>query len=167
MSKDKEKPKKSVIDELKTFLLHAIVLIIILLIGAYVFIVLFDKYVAIPEAKKSVTKIIHSQTLKYIKSESDKCGNGETLIMSNTLKCSDMNSKSLIQAAINILHDKNPYHRLSDGPNAVRSSNSNTNDEDVGYVSLSASGSDIIIKSCHKKPCSKEENRQTSTVSIE
>ena len=163
MSKDKEKPKKSVIDELKTFLLHAIVLIIILLIGAYVFIVLFDKYVAIPEAKKSVTKIIHSQTLKYIKSESDKCGNGETLIMSNTLKCSDMNSKSLIQAAINILHDKNPHSpRLG----AVRSSNSNTNDEDVGFINLSASGSTIIIKTCNKKSCSKEENRQSSTVSI-
>ena len=164
MSKDKEKPKESVIDELKTFLLHAIVLIIILLIGAYVFIVLFDKYVAIPEAKKSVTKIIHSQTLKYIKSESDKCGNGETLIMSNTLKCSDMNSKSLIQAAINVLHDKNPHH--PDFPNAVRAFNSNTNDEDVGFINLSASGSTIIIKTCIKTPCNKEANRQSSTVSI-
>ena len=160
----KEKPKESVIGELKTFLLHAIVLIIILLIGAYVFIVLFDKYVAIPEAKKSVTKIIHSQTLKYIKSESDKCGNGETLIMSNTLKCSDMNSKSLIQAAINVLHDKSPHH--PDFPNAVRAFNGNTNDEDVGYISLSTSGSTIIIKTCNKTPCNKEANRQSSSVSI-
>ena len=106
---------------------------------------------------------MHAETLKYIKSESDKCRNGETLIMSNTLKCSDMNSKSLIQAAINILHDKNPYSpRLG----AVRSSNSNTNDEDVGFISLSASGSDIIIKSCNKTPCNKEANRQSRTVSI-
>ena len=161
----KEKPKESVIGELKTFLFHGALLIIILFIGAVAFVMLYDKYVAIPEAKKSVTKIIHSQTLKYIKSESDKCGNGETLIMSNTLKCSDMNSKSLIQAAINILHDKNPYSpRLG----AVRSSGSNTNDEDVGYISLSsASGSDIIIKSCSKTPCNKEANRHSSTVSIE
>ena len=159
----KEKPKESVIGELKTFLFHGALLIIILFIGAVAFVMLYDKYVAIPEAKKSVTKIIHSQTLKYIKSESDKCGNGETLIMSNTLKCSDMNSKSLIQAAINILHDKNPYSpRLG----AVRSSNSNTNDEDVGFINLSASGSTIIIKTCNKKSCSKEENRHSSTVSI-
>ena len=162
--KDKEKPKNGFISELITFLYHGSLLIIILLIGAYVFIVLFDKYVAIPEAKKSVTKIIHSQTLKYIKSESDKCGNGETLIMSNTLKCSDMNSKSLIQAAINILHDKNPYYpRLG----AVRSSGSNTNDEDVGFINLSASGSTIIIKTCNKTPCKEEENRLQANVSIE
>ena len=162
--KDKEKPKNGFISELITFLYHGSLLIIILLIGAYVFIELFDKYVALPEARVSATKIIHSQTLKYIKSESDKCGNGETLIMSNTLKCSDMNSKSLIQATINVLHDKNPHH--PDFPNAVRAFNGNTNNEDVGYISLSASGSNIIIKTCIKTPCSKEENRQSSTVSI-
>ena len=61
------------------------------------------------------------------------------------------------------MKDKNPYDssKLS-----IRTSNSNTSDEDVGYISLSASGSDIIIKTCNKTPCNKEANRQSKTVSI-
>ena len=118
------------------------------------------------EARVMATKSIHAQTIKYIKSEYDKCRNGETLIMNNTLKCSDMDSKSLIQATLNTWPDKNPYH-YPDDLNAVRSSSSNTNDEDVGYVSLSALGSDIIIKTCIKTPCKKEENRLQANVSIE
>ena len=110
------------------------------------------------------TKTIHAQTIKYIKSEYDKCRNGETLIMSNTLKCSDMDSKSLIQATLNASPNNNPYHNTD---NAVRSSNNNTTDEDVGYVSLSASGSDIIIKTCIKTPCKKEENRLQASIGIE
>ena len=111
------------------------------------------------------TKTIHAQTIKYIKSEYDKCRNGETLIMNNTLKCSDMNSKNLIQAALNTMTDKNPHH--PDHPKANRSSSSNTNDEDVGYVSFSASGSNIIIKTCIKTPCKKEENRLQASIGIE
>ena len=61
------------------------------------------------------------------------------------------------------MKDKNPYVAAN---NAVRSSTSNTSDGDVGYINLSASGSDIIIKTCNKTPCNKEANRQSSTVSI-
>lgn len=59
---------------------------------------------------------------------------------------------------------KNPFDTAKP---SLRLSNSNTNDEDVGYINLSASGSTIIIKTCNKTPCKEEENRQTSTVSIE
>ena len=117
------------------------------------------------KARVMATKTIHAQTIKYIKSEYDKCRNGETLIMNNTLKCSDMDSKSLIQAALNTMTDKNPHH--PDHPKAHRSSSSNTNDEDVGYVSFSASGSNIIIKTCIKTPCRKEENRLQASIGIE
>ena len=60
--------------------------------------------------------------------------------------------------------DKNPYFIKN---NAVRISTNNTKDKDVGYISLGASGLDIMIKSCHEKPCSNKMNRETSTVNIE
>ena len=136
-------------------------LIIGLAIPITIGMVAYNGYTA--SAKKNATKTIHTQTIKYIKSEYDKCRNGETLIMNNTLKCSDMDSKSLIQATLNASPNNNPYHNTD---NAVRSSNNNTTDEDVGYVSLSASGSNIIIKTCIKTPCKKEENRLQDSIGI-
>ena len=62
------------------------------------------------------------------------------------------------------MSDKNSYSIKN---NAVRISTNNTKDKDVGYIILSASGSDIIIKSCHEKACSNKMNRETSTVNIE
>ena len=49
----------------------------------------------------------------------------------------------------------------------LRISTNNNTDEDVGYVNLSTSGSNVIVKSCHKKPCSDENNRLSKTISIE
>ena len=114
-------------------------------------------------AKVSATKTIYVQTVKYISGELNKCNQNETSIMNNTLVCSEINSKNVIQAALILLKDKNPFDHVK---NSVRQADSNTNDEDVGYVSLSSSGSNIIIKSCNKIPCKKEENRKQSTVSI-
>ena len=160
----KEKPKESVIGELKTFLLHGTLLIIILFIGAVAFVMLYDKYVALPEAKKIVTKTNHLNTVLYISDELQKCSSGETTAMDGGITCSGNTAAKTVTAAVSKMKDKNPYVAAN---NAVRSSTSNTNDEDVGFINLSASGSIIIIKSCIKTSCSKEENRQTSTVSIE
>ena len=115
-------------------------------------------------AKTSATKTIHAQTVKYISGELDKCNLNGTSIMNNTVMCSEINSTNVIQAALNLLKDKNPHN--PNFPKAARSSDSNTKDEDVGYVNLSSSGSNIIIKSCNKTPCKKEENRKQSTVNI-
>ena len=79
------------------------------------------------------------------------------------LDCSDYNSSKIIDFIITKNLDRNPFNTTY---NAVRPSASNTNDDDVGYVSLSSSGSNIIIKSCNKTPCKNEENRKQSTVSI-
>tara|TARA_B100000902_G_C26688011_1_gene611077 strand:+ start:52 stop:534 length:483 start_codon:yes stop_codon:yes gene_type:complete len=142
----------------------SIIIILVLFIVIIVFFTWFSPWYYGKSARVMATKTIHAQTIKYIKSEYDKCRNGETLIMNNTLKCSDMDSKSLIQAALNTMTDKNPHH--PDHPNAHRTSSSNTNDEDVGYVSLSASGSNIIIKTCIKTPCKKEENRLQTSIKV-
>ena len=109
------------------------------------------------------TKRNYSQAVKYIAAELQKCSLGETTAMDGGLTCSNYTATKAIKVAASKLMDKNPY-KYSDL--AVRVSNSNTNNEDVGYISLSTSGSNIIIKSCNKTPCNEKANRQSSTVSI-
>ena len=114
-------------------------------------------------AKTAATKTINAQTVRYISRELDKCRLGDDTAMKGLLNCSKYNAETVMVAILKTSLDKNPFNTTY---NAVRSSSSNTNDEDVGYVSLSSSGSNIIIKSCNKTPCKKEENRKQSTVSI-
>ena len=83
--------------------------------------------------------------------------------MNGELNCSNYDNTSIIAALIKTRFDVNPHNTTYI---SIRPSSSNTKDEDVGYVSLSSSGSNIIIKSCNKTPCKKEENRKQSTVSI-
>ena len=111
----------------------------------------------------NATKTIYSQTIKYISAELQKCKLGYSKFMGNNQECPATTSKAII-GAVATMTDVNPYDssKLS-----IRTSNSNTSDEDVGYINLSASGSDIIIKTCNKTPCNKAASRHSSTVSIE
>ena len=115
-------------------------------------------------AYTSAVKTVHAQTVKYISSELNKCMLGDATTMKGSLSCSEYSAETVIISILKNTQDKNPFNTTY---NAVRSSSSNTRDEDVGYVSLSSSGSNIIIKSCNKTPCKKEENRKQSTVTIE
>ena len=145
-------------------LMMSVYIILFLIIVAVLFItVVFSPWYYGKEARVMATKTIHAQTVKYISGELNRCTQNETSIMNNTLMCSEINSTNVIQAALILLKDKNPFDHVK---NSVRQADSNTNDEDVGYVSLSSSGSNIIIKSCNKTPCKKEENRKQSTVSV-
>ena len=112
-------------------------------------------------AKVSATKTIHAQTVKYISAEAQKCSLGESKFVGGQ-SCPATAAKA-VTGAVSQLKDKNPFDHVK---NSVRQADSNTNDEDVGYVSLSSSGSNIIIKSCNKTPCKKEENRKQSIVSV-
>ena len=146
-------------------LMMSVYIILFLIIVAVLFItVVFSPWYYGKEARVMATKTIHAQTVKYISGELNRCTQNETSIMNNTVMCSEINSTNVIQAALNLLKDKNPHN--PNFPKAARSSDSNTKDEDVGYVNLSSSGSNIIIKSCNKTPCKKEENRKQSTVNI-
>ena len=73
-----------------------------------------------------------------------------------------MGSKHGIES-IRMTKDKNTYFL---DKKTLRISKNNTSDEDVGYISLSASGSNIIIKTCIKIPCKKEENRLQDSIEI-
>jgi type IV pilus assembly protein PilA len=116
-------------------------------------------------SKTAATKTIHAQTVKYISAEIQKCILGESSFMKDTLSCSNINSKNIIQATIDTTADKNPYQHQK---LAVRSLNNYTNDEDVGFINLisESGGSDIMIISCNKTPCNKIANRLESIVSI-
>ena len=114
-------------------------------------------------ATSAKTRFIHAQTIEYISAEIQGCALGEITAMDGNLTCSKLNAANVAAAAAKTLTDKNPYSTKN---NAVRISASNTKDEDVGYVNLSASGSDVVVKSCHKKPCSNENNRRSDTIEI-
>ena len=116
----------------------------------------------VDSAKKSTAKAIHIKIVRYISTEVKKCSKGEKKYMGTTQNCPATTLKT-INGTISTINDKNPfdYNKLS-----ARSSNSNTNDKDVGYVSLSASGSNIIIKTCIKTPCKNKVNQLQNSVSI-
>ena len=138
--------------------------ILSLIMGFGMLYFLFDFAYHTPKsAYTSAVKTVHAQTIKYISSELDKCRLGDATAMKGLLNCSKYNAETVMVAILKTSLDKNPYNTTY---NAVRSSSTNINDDDVGYVSLSSSGSNIIIKSCNKTPCKKEENRKQSTVSV-
>ena len=151
-------------DKKKFLLSNALLLIFILFIALVVgFFGFFSPWYYGKSAKVNATKTMHSMYYKYISAEIQKCLIGESKFMGTDQDCPATIEKA-ISGALNTITDKNPYKHYKF---TIRKSDSNTNDEDVGYISLSALGSNIIIKSCHRTPCNEEANRQSSTVSIE
>ena len=113
-------------------------------------------------ARKAATKTLHAQTIKYISAEIQKCKTGESKFMSNSQDCPATATKA-VMGAVATMTDRNPFDTLK---NAVRVSDINTNNEDVGYISLSHTGSTIFIKTCFDTPCKKEKNRLQNTIVI-
>ena len=167
MTKEKKK-KKSLAWRIIKWILWAILAIIIffILIGFVV-----NKIVMGPHNIK-VVKSNHTKIVKFIKDEINKCKLGQDKFMNKQI-C-PATPKKVIEGTMfaglsddskhpDILFLYNPYR---DYDPAIKIFDNNTDDKFVGYVGLSISGSTVVIKSCHKEPCSKKENRKQSTVSI-
>ena len=113
----------------------------------------------------------HKETVKYIQEEIFKCSNDESnIIMKGYLSCSEMTATKVVESTHKTfnrptLPQFNPYLRPAEIKTLRISTNNNT-DEDVGYVNLSASGPNVVVKTCHKKPCKKSDNRQENTIEI-
>ena len=143
-------------------LIELLVVVAIIGILAAVGVVAYNGYTG--AAKVATTKTIHAQTVKYIAAELQKCSLGETTIMNATRACLGLTAGNTATAAIAVMTDKNPYVPAN---NAVKDSSSNSLDTDVGYVGLSSSGKNILIKSCNKTPCATVANTVSTTVSVD
>ena len=123
------------------------------------------------KVKIIITIAYHEKTVNYIQEEIFKCSNDESnIIMKGYLSCSEITATKVIESTHKTfnrptLPQFNPYLRPAEIKTLRISTNNNT-DEDVGYVNLSTSGSDVVVKSCHKKPCSNEINRRSDTIEI-
>ena len=124
-------------------LIELLVVVAIIGILAAVGVVAYNGYTN--SAKVNAVKTIHSQTVKYISAEIQKCNLGELKFMNGTQDC-PATAKKASNGAIATLNDKNPYYPTI---NSVKSGN----DYELGYVTL-----DVIkwqkkldIRACTKK----------------
>ena len=137
-------------------LIELLVVVAIIGILAAVGVVAYNGYTA--SAKANATKTMHSQAVKYISAEIQKCSLGESKFMGTNQDCPATAAKA-VTGAVNTMTDKNPYN-ASDNP--VKSSGSYV----VGQVSLSSSGSTLTIKTCTKTGCASAD-QMTATVSVD
>ena len=114
--------------------------------------------------KLTETKSIHKKTITYITVEMMICSMGETTVMDGNLTCSGRTADSVIAAAVIAKDDvMNAYET---DKQAVTSGGTNTSDSDAGYIRLSVSGENIIIKTCHTKPCLTK-NQSSKTIAFQ
>ena len=110
------------------------------------------------------TKDSYSDTIEIIKTEIAKCKLGEAKFMGSNEDCPVTGTK-VINGML-VLSQEYPKNPFDDFKKAIRNSDRNEDDKDLGYISVSNLGSTIFIKTCFNTPCKKEENRKQSTVSI-
>ena len=137
-------------------LIELLVVVAIIGILAAVGVVAYNGYTA--SAKANATKTMHSQAVKYISAEIQKCSLGESKFMGTNQDCPATAAKAR-DGAVATMTDKNPYNTSN---NAVASSSSFV----AGQVSVSASGSTLTVKTCTKTGCASAD-QLTATVSVD
>ena len=173
-------------------LIELLVVVAIIGILAAVGVVAYNGYTA--SAKANAAKTMHSQTIKYISAEIQKCSLGESKFMGTDQDCPATAGKA-VTGAINTMTDKNPYDtannavlygflsvivfsaaKARDGAvNTMTDKNPySTADNAVksssqfvaGQVSVSASGSTVTVKTCTKSGCASAD-QLTGTISVD
>ena len=137
-------------------LIELLVVVAIIGILAAVGVVAYNGYTS--SAKTNATKTMHSQAVKYISAEVQKCSLGESKFMGTNQDCPATAAKA-VSGAINTMNDKNPYNTAN---NAVVSSGSFV----AGQVSISSSGTTVTVKTCTKSGCGSSD-QLTGTVSVD
>ena len=137
-------------------LIELLVVVAIIGILAAVGVVAYNGYTA--SAKKNATKTMHSQTVKYISAEIQKCSLGETRFMGTNQTCPATAAKAKT-GAVATMTDKNPYFTSN---NAVRNSTA----YNEGYVSVSSSGTNVIVRTCIASGCAATD-RLESTIRVD
>ena len=111
------------------------------------------------------TKDSYSDTIEIIKTEIAKCKSGEAKFMGSNEDCPVTGTK-VINGML-VLSQEYPKNPFDDFKKAIRNSDRNEDDKDLGYISVSNVGSTIFIKTCFNTPCKKEENRLQDSIGIE
>ena len=139
-------------------LIELLVVVAIIGILAAVGVVAYNGYTT--SAKANATKTMHSQAVKYISAELQKCSLGEEKFMGTTQDCPATSTKA-VNGAIATMTDKNPYSTADD---AVKSGSTYV----AGQVSLNANGSNVEIKTCTKSgACGDSANQLSATVAVD
>ena len=116
-------------------------------------------------AKYEETKNSYGKIATYIAVEMMSCSMGETTTMSGNLTCDGRTADSVVAATVIAKDDvMNSYET---DKQAVTSGGTNTSDSDVGYIRLSVSGNNIIIKTCNTKPCVTNKNQYSKTIALQ
>jgi len=143
--------------KIKAFtLIELLVVVAIIGILAAVGVVAYNGYTA--SAKANSTKTMHSNAVKYISAEIQKCSLGESKFMGTNQDCPATAAKA-VSGAVATMTDKNPY---STSNNAVASSSSFV----AGQVSVSSSGSTVTVKTCTKTGCASDD-QLSATISVD
>ena len=137
-------------------LIELLVVVAIIGILAAVGVVAYNGYTA--SAKANATKTMHSQAVKYISAEIQKCSLGESKFMGTNQDCPATAAKA-VTGAVNTMTDKNPF---STANNAVVSSGSFV----AGQVSVSSSGTTITVKTCTKSGCGSSD-QLSATIAVD
>ena len=101
---------------------------------------------------------MHSQAVKYISAEIQKCSLGESKFMGTNQDCPATAAKA-VSGAVNTMTDKNPYNIAN---KAVASSGNFV----AGQVSVSSSGTTVTVKTCTKSGCGSSD-QLTATISVD
>ena len=137
-------------------LIELLVVVAIIGILAAVGVVAYNGYTS--SAKTNATKTMHSQAVKYISAEIQKCSLGESKFMGTNQDCPATAAKA-VTGAVNTMTDKNPYNTSN---NAVASSGSFV----AGQVSVSSSGSTVTVKTCTKSGCGSSD-QLTASITVD
>ena len=147
-------------------LIELLVVVAIIGILAAVGVVAYSGYTS--GAKKQAAKSTHSNVVKYIAAELQKCNLGESTAMGGKLTCSTRNASNVISAATAtdgpFTDFKNPYNTSTA---AVRNSTATTNG---GFVNLNAaSTTQVDVKTCFTEDseCGTSGNVLEKSITIE
>ena len=139
-------------------LIELLVVVAIIGILAAVGVVAYNGYTA--SAKANASKTMHSQAVKYISAEIQKCSLGESKFMGTNQDCPATAAKA-VTGAKNTMTDKNPYNTSEP---AVKEAGGFV----AGQVSLSASSNPetVTVKTCTKSGCASAD-QLTATIAVD